>query len=172
MGILDSLGDLLKQISSGSATEAEVHAAYDQVAQTVPQGQLAEGLAHVFNSNETPPFEQMVSNLFGKSSADQKAGLINQILGALGPTSASQVLGGEGGLSSLAGLLSGGSVTPQQAEQVPPDAVQILAQQAAKQNPSIVDATAGFYAQHSTLVKAIGAGALALLMHKISQSRS
>lgn len=172
MGILDSLGDLLKQVGSGSAPESEIHAAYDQVAQTVPQGTLAEGIAHVFNSNETPPFEQMVSNLFGKSSSDQKAGLINQILGSLGPEGASQMLVGGGVSAVLAGLLSGGSVTPQQAERVPPDAVQVLAQQAAKQNPSIVDATASFYAQHSTLVKAIGAGALAILMHKISQSRS
>ena len=172
MGILDSLGDLLKQVSSGSAPEAQVHAAYDQVAQNVPQGTLAEGIAHVFNSNETPPFEQMVSGLFGKSSSDQKAGLINQILGTLGPAGASQVLGGAGSLSSLAGLLSSGSVTPQQAEQVTPETVQVLAQQAAQQNPSIVDAAASFYAQHSTLVKTIGAGALALLMNKISQSRS
>jgi hypothetical protein len=140
-----------------------VDAAYDHVAQTVSQGTLAEGRAHAFNSNETPPFEQMVSGLHGQSSPDQKAGLINQILGAIG---------GVGSLSKLAAFLSGGSVTPQQAEQIPPDAVQVLAQHAAKQQPSIVDAAASFYAQHSTLVKTIGAGALALLMHKISQSRS
>jgi hypothetical protein len=172
MGILDNLGDLLKQVKGGNASDAEVHAAYDQVAQNVPQGTLAEGLAHAFNSNETPPFEQMVSGLYGQSSPDQKAGLINKILGALGPVGVSQVLGGAGGLNRVAGSLSGGSVTPQQAEQIPPDAVQVLAQHAAKQQPSIVDAAAAFYAQHSTLVKTIGAGALALLMNKISQSRS
>ena len=172
MGILDNVGDLLKQVMSGNAPEADVHAAYDQVAQSVPQGTLAEGLAHAFNSKETPPFEQMVSGLYGQSSPEQKAGLINQILGALGPMGVSHVLGSAHGHSSLAGLLSGGSVTPQQAEQIPPDAVQVLAQHASKQKPSIVDSAAAFYAQHSTLVKAIGAGALALLMHKISQSRS
>ena len=172
MGILDNLGDLLKQFTSGNAPESKVHAAYDQVAQSVPQSTLAEGIAHAFNSNETPPFEQMLSGLYGKSSPEQKAGLINQILGALGPTGVSQVLGGAGGLSRLTELLSGGNVTPQQAEQIPPDSVQVLAQRAAKQQPSIVDSAASFYAQHPTLVKAIGAGALALLMHKISQSRS
>jgi hypothetical protein len=172
MGILDNLGDLLKQFMSGNAPEADVHAAYDQVAQSVPQSTLAEGLAHAFNSNETPPFEQMVSGLYGKSSSEQKAGLINQILGALGPTGVSRVLGGAGGLSGLTELLSGGNVTPQQAEQIPPDSVQVLAQHAAKQQPSIVDSAASFYAQHPTLVKTIGAGALALLMNKISQSRS
>jgi hypothetical protein len=65
-----------------------------------------------------------------------------------------------------------GSVTPQDAQRVPPDAVQALAQQAAAKDPSIVDTAAGFHAQHPTLVKTIGAGALALLMSKISAARS
>ncbi|HMK60599.1 MAG TPA: hypothetical protein VK452_05570 [Dissulfurispiraceae bacterium] len=172
MGIFDSLGELLTQVRSGKASESEVHAAYDQVSQGVPQDKLSEGLTHVFNSNDTPPFEQMVSGLFGKSSSDQKAGLINKLLEALGPAGVSQVLGSTGGLGNLGGLLSAGKVTPEQADQISPDAVQSLAQHAAKQNPSVVDTAASFYAQHSTLVKAIGAGALALLMHKISQSRS
>jgi hypothetical protein len=68
-------------------------------------------------------------------------------------------------------MLSEGSVTPQQTQQVPPEAVQVLAQQAAKRDPSIVDTAASFYAQHPTLVKTIGAGALALLMSRISAGR-
>jgi hypothetical protein len=170
MGLLDNLADLLKQASSGSAPEKDVHAAYDQVAKTVPQGQLAEGLAHAFNSDATPPFEKMLSGLFSQSGADQKAGILNQVLGALGPGGVTQALGASG-LGGLAGVLAGGAVTPQQAQQIPPDAVEVLAQHAAKKDPSIVDAAAGFYAQHPTLIKAIGAGALALLMSRISQGR-
>jgi hypothetical protein len=67
--------------------------------------------------------------------------------------------------------VSAGSVTPQEAQQVPPETVQVLAQQATKTDPSIVDTAAGFYAQHPTLVKAVGASALALLMSKISAGR-
>jgi hypothetical protein len=168
MGLLD---DLLKQVTGGNAPAADVHAAYDQVATSVPQGTLAEGLAHAFNSDQTPPFAQMVSGLFGQSSSDQKAGLLNQILGSLGPGGVAQVLGAAGGLGGLAGMLSGGTVTPQQAQQIPPEAVQVLAEHAAKKDPSIVNTAASFYAQHPTLVKAIGAGALALLMSKISAGR-
>ena len=174
MGILDGLGDMLKQATSGNASDGQVHAAYDQVARTVPQGTLAGGISHVFNSDQTPPFEQMLSGLFNQSNPDQKAGILNQILGSLGPGGVSQVLGsigGAGALGGLGGLLSGGSVTPAQAAQVSPADVQVLAQHAAKQDPSIVDAAANFYAQHSTLVKAIGAGALALVMSHISQAR-
>ena len=171
MGLLDNLGELLKQASEGNAPEADVHSAYDQVAQSATHGDLTDGLTHAFNSDQTPPFEQMLSGLFANSSADQKAGLLNQIMGALGSGGASQALGAAGGLGGLAGILSGGNVTPQQAQQISPDSVQVLAQNAAKKDPSIVNAAAGFYAQHPQLVKAIGAGALALLMSRISQSR-
>ena len=65
----------------------------------------------------------------------------------------------------LGGLLGGqGQVTPQQASQVPPDAVQQLAAHAERANPSIVDAVSGFYSQHPDLVRSLGAGALALMM--------
>jgi hypothetical protein len=60
-------------------------------------------------------------------------------------------------------------VTPQQAQQVSPQDVQVLAQKAATKNPTIVDQAASFYAQHPTLVKSIGAGALALLMSRMSR---
>lgn len=168
MSFLDSLGGLLKQAASGNASEAEVHGAFDQVAGAVPQGTLADGLSHAFNSPETPPFEQMLAGLFGQSDPNQKAEMLNRIVAALGPAGVAQVLGGAG----AAGVLAGGTVTAQQAQQVAPETVQVLAQQAAKQDPSIVDVAAGFYAAHPTLVKAVGAGALALIMSKISQGRT
>jgi len=170
MTLLDNLGSLVDQFTRGGASDADVHAAYDQVATAVPQGSLASGLGHAFKSDQTPPFEQMVSGLFGESDPGQKAGLLNQLLGSLGPGGASQLLASLG-LGGLAGAVAGESVTPEQAQEVSPEAVQTLARQAARQDPSIMDKAAGFYAQHPTLVKAIGAGALALLMSKISQAR-
>jgi hypothetical protein len=161
MSLLDSLGDLLKQATAGKAPEADVHAAYDQVAGAVPSGTLADGLSHAFNSDQTPPFEQMVSSLFGQSTPEQKAGFVNHLLEVLGPAGFAQAL-------SAAGM---GHLTPQQAGQIPPETMQVLAQQAAAKDPSIVDRAASFYAQHPTLVKTIGVGALALLMRRISASR-
>jgi hypothetical protein len=167
MGLLDSFGSVSK---GGGAPGGDLNAAYDEVASSDPHGTLADGLSHAFNSDQTPPFEHMVSGLFGRSNPEQKAGLLNQVLGALGPGTASQILSSLG-LGSLAGAAVSGGLTPQQAQQVPPEAVQSIAQQAAKKDPSIVDKAAGFYAQHPTLVKAIGVGALALLMSKISSAR-
>jgi len=164
MGLMDDLSKLSQQFASGNASEADVHAAYDQASRSAPQGSLATALTHTFQSDQTPPFEQMVAALFRNSTPEQKAGLLKQLAAELGP----------GALASLAESGSGapaGSVSPQQAQQVTPQQVQVLAQEAAAKNPSIVDAAAGFYAQHPTLVKTIGAGALALLMSRLSASR-
>lgn len=170
MTLLDDLGNLASKFAGGNAPEAEVHQTYDQVANTVSRETIADGLGHAFKSDRTPPFEQMVSGLFAQSSPDQKAGLLNQLLGSLGPGAASRILNSLG-LGGVAGAVAGGSVTPQEAEHVSPEAVQTLAEQAAKKDPTIMDRAAGFYAQHPTLVKAIGAGALALLLSRISSTR-
>ena len=92
--------------TSGEASTGEVHSAYDQMAQAVPQGTLTDSISDAFKSDQTPPFEQMVSGLFGQSNPDQKAGLLNQLLGSLGPGGGSQVLSSMG-LGGLAGAVAG-----------------------------------------------------------------
>jgi hypothetical protein len=171
MGLLEDLGGLLQRVNSGKAQEGEVHAAFDQVARGVPASSLAEGIAHAFRSDQTPAFEQMLTGLFSQSNGEQKAGILNQVLSTLGSSGITQALAGAGGLAGLAGMLGGGNVTPQQAQQVPPEAVQALAQRAAQKDPGIMEQAASFYAQHPTLVKTIGAGALALVMSKLSAAR-
>lgn len=170
MTLLGDLENLVGQFASGHTSADEVHATYDEVARAVPHSTLADSLGQAFRSDQTPPFEQMVSGMYGQSSPDQKADLLNQILGSLPPGAAAQILGSLG-LGGVAAAVAGGNVTPQQAQQVTPEAVQSLAEQAAKKDPSIIDRAAGFYAQHPTLVKAIGAGALALLLSRITATR-
>jgi len=169
MGVLDNLKGLLDQAAAGNASTTDVHAAFDQMTASLPQGSLADGIAHAFKSDQTPPFEQMISGLFGQSNPDQKAAVLNQLIGALGP-GAAQALSAAGGLGALPGLL-GKTVTAQQAQQVSPQAVQALAQQATQKDPSIMDKAAGFYAQHPTLVKSIGVAALGLVMSRMSAAR-
>jgi hypothetical protein len=169
MGWADGLGQVLQSALGANASEADIHAAFDKVAGAAPHGALTEGISHVFNSDQTPPFEQMVGGLFGQSSPDQKAAMLNQVLTSLGPQ-AGKVLGGIGGLGGLASVLqSGNAVSPAQAQQIPPEVVQAIAQKARAINPGVVDAVSGFYAKNPQLVKAIGAGALALLMSRLSK---
>ena len=169
MGWADGLGQVLQSALGANASEADIHAAFDKVSGAVPHAALTEGISHVFNSDQTPPFEQMIGGLFGKSSPDQKAGMLNQMISALGP-SAGSVLGGLGGLGGLASALQGGgTVTPAQAQDVSPAAVEAIAKNAQQANPGIVDSVSSFYARNPQLVKAIGAGALALLMSRMAK---
>ena len=166
-----SLLDIVKTLEqySGGATNpsANVHQDFEQVAQSAPQPQLAAGLSEAFRSNQTPPFGQMLGTLFSQSNGQQQAGILNQLLGSLGPAAA-----GAGALGGLSSLLGGATqVTPQQAQQVSPETVQQLAEQAQTHNPSIVDEAGSFYAQHPTLVKALGAGSLALIMCHMSRNQ-
>jgi hypothetical protein len=165
MPLSDFLG-ILEQYrgASSAAPPASVEQDYSQVAQSAPQSHLASGLAEAFRSGETPPFSQMLGTLFGNSNGQQRAGILNTLLSALGPS-----MPAAGGLSGLAGLLrAGNNVRPEQADQVPPETVEQLAEHAEKHDPSIVDQASAFYAQHPTLVKALGAGSLALIMSHLS----
>ena len=85
-------------------------------------------------------------------------------------TGAGPTLSG-GLLGRLIGAPAGASatVTPQQAQQVPPDAVRELAETARKNDPSIVERASEFYAQHPKLVQGLGAAALALIMSHASR---
>ncbi|HYG79451.1 MAG TPA: hypothetical protein VD861_03640, partial [Pyrinomonadaceae bacterium] len=79
--------------------------------------------------------------------------------------------GGGGGLSDLINIFKGGQqeVTPEQAQQIPPEAVQEMAQQAQKEDPSIIDRISDFYAEHPTLVKTLGTAALTILLSRVAK---
>jgi hypothetical protein len=155
MGWLNQIGQMLEQYAGGqSAGNAEQD--FDQAARHAPPAALAPGLAEAFRSDQTPPFAQMVSQLFSQSDGGQRAGLLNTLLGAAGPGVLSQVLGGVGG--------GQGQITPHQANQIPPHLIEQAAAQAEQQNPSIVDRVSGFYAQHPGVVKALGGAALAAVL--------
>jgi uncharacterized protein YaaQ len=138
---------------------------YERAAETVPSSHLADALGEAFRSGETPPFGQMLSSLFANSNPDQRAGILNHLLSAVGPAALAS-----GTLGSLGGLLRAGNTTvnPEQAKQVSPAIVQQLAEHAKKQNPSIVNQASQFYSQHPKLLQALGAGSLALIMSHLS----
>ncbi len=171
MGWADTLGGLIDRYASGSGGTApareDVHQDFQQAAQAAPKEAVASGISQAFRSDQTPPFAEMVAHLFGNSDGNQRAGLLNQLLGSLGPGAA----GSLPGLESLAGLLSGASITPQQANQVSPDQVREIASHAERRNPSVVDEVSSFYAQHPQAVKAMGGLALAIALQHMLKHR-
>jgi hypothetical protein len=164
MDWMNALGTLVQRYSGAgggtASAPADVHSDFDRVAQMAPREEVASGLSQAFRSDQTPPFPQMLANLFGRSDPNQRAGLLNQLLGALGPAAASILPG-----------IGGGRVTPDQAARVSPDQVEQAAAHAERQNPSIVDQASNFYAQHPDVVKAAGGLALTIALQHMLRPR-
>ncbi len=165
MGLLD----ILKQYAGDSTPpHADVNGHFNEVAQAASPADLGNGIAAAFRSDATPPFGQLVGGLFGNSSSQQQAGMLNQLIQGLGT----------GGLASAAGGVLGkifgngaapATITPEQASRLSPDDVASIAAQAEKRDPSIVDRMGQFYAEHPTLVQTLGAAALSIVIRNVSR---
>ncbi len=180
MSWMNDLGGLLQQYAGASAAQAPdtVDNDFDEIVQVAPRGAIADGLAEAFRSEQTPEFGQMAAQMFGQSTGNQRASILNTLIATLGPTLIAQLLGRKGGSSGLGGLLEGltgggqPEITPEQAEQISPEAVQDLATEAEKRDPSIIDQFSDFYAEHPTLIKTLGGAALAIALAKMAQRQS
>ena len=165
------IGNILQQYLGGTAQpdHGRANDDFDAVAQQAPRGELAAGVTEELRSDQTPPFPNMVSQLFGQSDPNQRAGMLNQLLSSLGPGVLASLGGGV--LGNLLGRQGAGTphITPEQASQVTPDQVQEIAQQVERENPSVVERMGDFYAQNPTLVKAVGGAALAIVLGRIAQ---
>jgi hypothetical protein len=164
-----SLLDVLKHYSNpNAAPAADVDRDFDVVSQQVDPQDLSSGVAAAMRSDATPSFGETISNLFAKSDPNQKAGALNEILRVLGPRKGSildRILQAAGNHASSA------PITPAQATQVSPADLRNIAAEAEKENDSIVDRLAGYYAQHPTLVKTLGVAALGAAMSHMNRQR-
>lgn len=157
MGLLDILTNALQGGNSSGQH-------FDQVAQAAPSDVLAHGLQAAFQSDATPAVGEMVGQMFANSNPQQQAGMLNRVLGSLGPGALGSLLGG-----TLGKVMAPGStqISAEQASQLSPQQVQEVVQQAHDADPGIVSELAGFYAQHSTLINTLGGAALAIVMAKM-----
>lgn len=170
------LGNLLQQYLGGPDKVPPEQAQYDfdRIADTAPQDQLASGVTEAFRSDQTPPFPQMVSQLFGNSDGPQRAGMLNQMLSTLGPGVLASLGGGVLGklLQNRGGEQQAQQVpqiTAEEAERLSPDEVQQIAERAQQEDPSIMDQMGQFYAKNPTLVKTLGGAALAIALGRMAQ---
>jgi hypothetical protein len=171
MGILD----ILKQYADPSGVEPDrVGGHFDEVAQQSNPNELGNGVAAAFRSDATPPFGQMVGDLFGRSDPQQRAGILNQILRTVGPGVLASLGGGVlgralGGAGAPANAAP--TITPAQASQISPADAAAIAAHAEQHDGSIVDKAGEFYAQHPALVKSLGAAALAIVLGRMHSQR-
>lgn len=165
MNWMDQVGGLLQQYAGGTAG-GSVHDDYDQVARSAPPDVLAQGIAGALRSNQTPPLAQMAMQMFGQGNGNQRADLLNTIIAAVGPALVSQVLSGQG-QGPLAGLLGGGRVTPEIANQIPPQAVGQLAAQAEQSQPGVFDQLGGMLSGQPDMLKSLGGPALGAVLSRL-----
>lgn len=164
------LGNLLQQYLGGAANGNAGRALddFDQVAEAAPHSAMAQGVTEALRSDQTPPFPQMVSQLFDRSDANQRAGMLNQLLNGIAPGLLSSIAGG-----ALGNLFRGNEphapVTPEIAGTMSPEQVKQIAEEAERENPGIVERMGDFYAEHPQLVKTIGGAALAIVLGRVAQ---
>jgi hypothetical protein len=170
------LGSLLSQFAGGG-NAAQAPDQFHQAAQNASPDLVSQGLSAMFRSDKTPAFGKMAGQLFGQANPTQQAGMLNQMLGSMGPGALASLLGGAGGgaLSGILGQLSGGSsaasaFTPEQASKLTPAQVQDIAHHAEQNSPGIIDKMSSFYAEHPGLVKTLGGAALAIALAKMAEN--
>src|SRR5262249_23756424 len=80
MSWLNAIGDLAERYAANSnqASTENTHEDFQQVVEAAPRDVVRHGIANMFRSDQTPPFPEMVSNLFSQSNQNQKTGLLNQ----------------------------------------------------------------------------------------------
>lgn len=166
MGLFDDVRGMLAQYASGTAPAGDAGSHFQQVAQSVDSGTLAQGIAAAMRSDQTPPFAQLVSQLFASGSGDQKMAMLNMLLSSLSPEQRTQLSSAIPGLGAMAA--TPGAAT---ASAVSPAAVQTLAQHVEQHEPAIVDKMSALYAAHPTLVQTLGSAAMVIAMRKIAERR-
>ena len=158
---------------------AESH--YEQAVYQAPRDTIGQGLAAAFRAEQTPPADQMVAQLFGRSNPLQQAGLLNQLMRTLGPVVLASIAGkvmsglqqakvpSAGGGDTQSSDVPSPQITPQQAQQVTPQQISEITKRATEQDPTVLDRLGGFYAQHPDLVKTLGGAALTVALAKMAQ---
>jgi len=162
MGLLDDVKGMLAQYAAGTPPAGDASAHFDQIAQSVDRNTLAKGIAAAMHSTDTPPFAQMVSNLFANGNADQKMAMLDTLLSSVPPEQRARLSALIPGLGSV----SSGTASP---NALPPSAVQSLAEKVEQHDAGIIEKMSELYAAHPTLVKTLGSVAMMIAMRKIAE---
>lgn len=163
MSFLDQVGGLLNNLSGGNLSEQETHAHYDQIAQQVPQDQLGTAIGPALSNLDNSELQSRVADSAGQMSPQQKGNLVQSLLGGLGGG------GAIGSILSQLGINQNVANDPQSAS---PEEVGKLAAHAKENNPGLFQKAMSFYSEHPTLVKALGAVAIAQIARHLANPQS
>jgi hypothetical protein len=175
MDWLNQITDLFDKYGANRSSNVpeSVDADFDRFSRTAPSEHVSDGLAEAFRSHETPPFASMLSQLFGRSPANQKSNVLNTLVATLGPALMSQLLARHGAGRAATELQNGNAtISPEVAEQIPSSSLEAVAAEAEKKDPSVVDRISKFYADQPALIKTLGGLALTVAMAQAAQRQT
>ena len=165
MGLLEDVRTLVAQYVSHGGSPQDVASNFSRVVDAADAEALSPGITEALRSDKTPPFAQMVSELFTNASPDQKVGMLNALLGSASPELQATLR------SIIPGAGTTASISRTHAENVSPDVVTTLAEKVEEHNPRVIDRMGAFYAHHPTLVKTLGSAAMMIAMRKMAERR-
>lgn len=142
---------------------------FDEIAPQVPKDVMGAGIADAFRSDRTPAFGDMIGSLFGGSNGTQRAGVLGQLISALGPTILSGLAGGALGRFAQGRGAGPVQIPPAEAERITPEQAREIAVSAEKADPSVLDRVGAYYAERPELVKMLGGAALAVVLGQLAQ---
>lgn len=139
---------------------------FSELAKTAPAEAIAEGLSAALQSDETASFGDLVADLFLRSDADQRAGLLNILVEHIsGSSKAALANAGLFGLTSYAN-----QITLVRIMDISPEAVFAMAMEAEQRDATVVDRVSAFYAHHPAIVRTLGVGVVSVIMTYIANN--
>jgi hypothetical protein len=151
MGLMDILQQYTHSTAGANPTVAHEH--FDEVSRAAPPEILGQGVADAFRADNTPPFGEMVGQMFGQSNPQQQAGVLNQLLRSIGPGVLSALGGGILGRMSAPSNAEVPQLTPQQASQLTREQVQEIATRPSSMIPVSSTRSVGFMLNTRNLSK-------------------
>src|SRR4030095_13901040 len=142
---MDILRHYMDDKTTSDSNLTEEH--YEEVARAAPSDVLGRGVAAAFRDQNTPSFGDMVAQLFGHSSPQQRAGVVNQLLHSIGP-GVMALLGGVIRRESAPANSVVPQLTPAEAAALTPAQVKEIATEAQQKDPEALEKIGDFYSQH------------------------
>jgi hypothetical protein len=162
MSFLNQIGGLISKYAGGlgasSQEEAQNH--YDQVAGVVPKDVLGSVIGPALSSLATSEVAEKVLGSANAMNSEQRGGLVQSLINgfASSGTDVSSVLGQLGISQSIA----------DNPETATAEEVSKLAAHAHANDPGVFQSAMSFYAEHPTLVKALGPVAISAISKKLA----
>ncbi|HYD59425.1 MAG TPA: hypothetical protein VEC35_03680 [Noviherbaspirillum sp.] len=142
------------------------------VARSVPAEHVSTGLAEAMHSEQTPPFEDLVSESFERGDDELRTAMLRQLIDGASPAVVKPLI--DDGILPRAANRSGQPEVPVDtglAQQLDGEVVRRLARSAVQEDPAVIDRMSEFFAVDPAAGRTLGGRALSVALNKIAEVR-